>query len=84
MKNFLLLLVMIIFVAALIPWWSPELRKEAARLLRDNDLMPQSVTLYKWISRVFCITRRIGRRQVYPLKKSRHGPMSMYYRCPVN
>lgn len=48
MKNFLLLLVMIIFVAALILWWSPELRKEAAGLLRDTGLMSQSVTLYKW------------------------------------
>ena len=48
MKNFLLFLVMFCIVAALVLWWSPELRKDAEALLRDTGLKSKSVTLYKW------------------------------------
>jgi len=48
MKNFLLFMLMIGIVAALVLWWSPELRKEAESLLRDTGLKSTSVTLYKW------------------------------------
>ena len=48
MKNYLLFLIMFFIVAALVLWWSPELRKEANDLLRDTGLKSTSVTLYKW------------------------------------
>ena len=48
MKNFLLFMLMFCIVAALVLWWSPELRKEADNLLRDTGLKSTSVTLYKW------------------------------------
>jgi len=48
MKNFLLVLFMFCIVAALVLWWSPELRKDAENLLRDTGLKSTSVTLYKW------------------------------------
>ena len=48
MKNFLLFMLMLCIVAALVLWWSPELRKEDDNLLRDTGLKSTSVTLYKW------------------------------------
>ncbi len=48
MKDYLLFLLMFFIVAALVLWWSPELRKEANDLLRDTGLKSTSVTLYKW------------------------------------
>jgi hypothetical protein len=48
MKNVLLFLLMLAIVAALVLWWSPDLRKEAAAVLRDTGLTSSSVTLYKW------------------------------------
>jgi hypothetical protein len=51
MKTFLLLLLMLCIVATLVLWWSPELRKEANKLLRDTGLKSTSVTLYKWQDR---------------------------------
>jgi hypothetical protein len=43
MKNFLLFMLMLCIVAALVLWWSPELRKEADNLLRDTGLKSTSV-----------------------------------------
>lgn len=51
MKNFLLFLLVLSIVAALVLWWSPELRKETNDLLRDTGLKSTSVTLYKWQDR---------------------------------
>lgn len=51
MKQFLLLLMMFGIVAALVLWWSPELRKQADDLLRDTGIKSTSVTLYKWRNR---------------------------------
>jgi len=48
MKNVLLLLLMLGIVAALVLWWSPDLRKDANDLLRDTGLKSTSATLYKW------------------------------------
>jgi hypothetical protein len=48
MKTFLLFLLMFGIVAALVLWWSPELRKDVDNLLRDTGLKSTSVTLYKW------------------------------------
>ena len=48
MKDYLLFLLIFFIVAALVLWWSPELRKEANDLLRDTGLKSTSVTLYKW------------------------------------
>ena len=35
-------------VAALVLWWSPELRNDANDLLRDTGIKPTSVTVFKW------------------------------------
>ena len=48
MKNFVLFLLMLCIVAALVLWWSPELRHKANDLLRDTGLKSVSVILYKW------------------------------------
>ena len=48
MKSFLLFLLMLCIVAALVLWWSPELRKQAGGLLREAGLKSTSATLYKW------------------------------------
>jgi len=48
MKNFLILLLMLCIVAALVLWWSPDLRKDANDLLRETGLKSTSATLYKW------------------------------------
>lgn len=48
MKPFLLRLLMLGIVVALVLWWSPELRNDADKLLRDAGLRSTSVTLYKW------------------------------------
>jgi hypothetical protein len=48
MKNILRFLLMFLIVAALVLWWSPDLRKQATALLRDTGLGSASVTLYKW------------------------------------
>ncbi|UCE76765.1 MAG: DUF4124 domain-containing protein [Gammaproteobacteria bacterium] len=48
MKPFLLRLLMLGIVVALVLWWSPELRNDADKLLRDTGLRSTSVTLYKW------------------------------------
>lgn len=44
----MVVLLMIGIVVALVLWWSPDLRKQAAGLLRDTGLKSASVTLYKW------------------------------------
>jgi len=51
MKQFLMFLFMICIVAALVLWWSPELREKADELLRDTGLKSTSVILYKWQDR---------------------------------
>jgi hypothetical protein len=48
MKHLLLRVFMLCVVAALVLWWSPELRKQADDLLRDAGLKSTSATLYKW------------------------------------
>lgn len=48
MKNILRFLLMVLIVAALVLWWSPDLRRQAGHLLRDTGLGSASVTLYKW------------------------------------
>ena len=51
MKNMLALILMVGIVAALVLWWSPELRHQADTLLKDTGLKSSSVTLYKWQDR---------------------------------
>jgi hypothetical protein len=48
MNRFLKFLIMFSIVAALVLWWSPDLRRQAAGLLRDAGLTSTPVTLYKW------------------------------------
>jgi hypothetical protein len=48
MKVFLQFLLMLGIVAALVFWWSPDLRKQAVDLLRTTGLKSSSFTLYKW------------------------------------
>jgi Domain of unknown function (DUF4124) len=48
MKIYLQFLLMLAIVAALVLWWSPDLRKQAGDLLRATGLQSTSVTLYKW------------------------------------
>jgi len=51
MKQFMLFLTMLAIVAALVLWWSPELRHQADQLLRDTGLKSTSAILYKWRNR---------------------------------
>jgi hypothetical protein len=48
MKTFVKFLLMFAIVAALVLWWSPDLRKDVNGLLRDTGLESSAVTLYKW------------------------------------
>ncbi len=48
MKKWLTPLFMVCFVAALVLWWSPELRQQAAGLLKSTGVTSSSVSLYKW------------------------------------
>ncbi len=48
MKQFLLFLATLAVVAALVLWWSPELRQGTDELLRNTGLKSTSAIHYKW------------------------------------
>jgi hypothetical protein len=48
MKKWLVRLFMVCIVAALVLWWSPELRRQAHGLLKNAGVRSPSITVYKW------------------------------------
>jgi len=48
LKNALLFAALLCTIAALVLWWSPELRRDAGKILRNSGIKTNSVTLYKW------------------------------------